>query len=65
MRYNNEPRYAKLPLLRIFTAVNEGRSFLTDVLIRNGRIAKIQPAITVSEKVIEINGEGWHLYLAQ
>ena len=48
-------------LIKDITAVNEGRSFLTDVLIRNGRIEKIQPSITVAEKVIEINGEGKHL----
>ena len=48
-------------LIKNITAVNEGRSFLTDVLIRNGRIEKIQPSITVNEKVIEINGAGLHL----
>ena len=48
-------------LIKDITVVNEGRSFLTDVLIRNGRIEKIQPSITVAEKVIEINGQGKHL----
>ena len=48
-------------LIKSITVVNEGRSFLTDVLIRNGRIEKIQPSISVNEKVIEIDGNGKHL----
>jgi dihydroorotase len=48
-------------LIKNITVVNEGRSFLTDVLIRNGRIEKIQTSITVSDKVMEIDGEGKHL----
>ncbi|HSB94457.1 MAG TPA: dihydroorotase [Flavitalea sp.] len=48
-------------LIKDIMAVNEGRSFLTDVLIRNGRIEKLQPSITVNEKVIEIDGRGKHL----
>ena len=48
-------------LIKSITVVNEGRSFLTDVLIRNGRIEKIQPSISVNEKVIEIDGNSKHL----
>jgi dihydroorotase len=48
-------------LIKDITVVNEGRSFLTDVLIRNGRIERLQPSITVTDKVIEINGQGKHL----
>src|SRR6478735_4031860 len=48
-------------LIRNITVVNEGRSFLTDVHIRNGRIERIKPSITLLEKAIEIDGEGKHL----
>src|SRR6476469_4331904 len=48
-------------LIKNITIVNEGRSFVSDLLIRNGRIHKIAPSISVQEKVTEINGEGKHL----
>ncbi len=45
-------------IIRSATIVNEGRSFVTDVLIKNDRIAKIAPSISVQGKVHEINAEG-------
>jgi dihydroorotase len=41
--------------------VNEGVSAVQDVLIRNGRIEKIQDNIQTDVLVTEINGEGLHL----
>lgn len=41
--------------------VNEGVSTVQDVLIRNGRIEKIQATIQPGIAVTEINGEGLHL----
>ena len=41
--------------------VNEGVSSIRDVLIRNGRIEKIQGNIQTDVLVTEINGEGLHL----
>lgn len=47
-------------LIKTATIVNEGRIFVSDVLIRNGIIEKIAPHITAPEAV-EINAEGQYL----
>lgn len=41
--------------------VNEGKTIASDVLIKNGRIEKLAPAIQTREAVTEIDGEGRHL----
>ncbi len=38
--------------------VNESKSFYGDVLLKNGRIERVGPSLSVTENVIEINGEG-------
>jgi dihydroorotase len=48
-------------LIKCISIVNEGRSFTSDLLIKNGRIEKIVNNISVSFPVIEINGENLHL----
>jgi dihydroorotase len=48
-------------LLKGATLVNEGKEFVSDVLIENKRIAKIAKTISVDGKVLEINCEGLHL----
>jgi dihydroorotase len=48
-------------LIKCVSIVNEGRSFISDLLIRNGRIEKIANNISVSFPVHEINGENLHL----
>jgi dihydroorotase len=48
-------------LIKCISIVNEGRSFTSDLLIKNGRIEKIANNISVSFPVIEINGENLHL----
>ncbi|HEY4936476.1 MAG TPA: dihydroorotase, partial [Puia sp.] len=48
-------------LIKCISIVNEGRSFTSDLLIRNGRIEKIANNISVSIPVQEINGENLHL----
>ena len=48
-------------LIKCISIVNEGRSFTSDLLIRNGRIEKIANNISVSFPVHEINGENLHL----
>lgn len=48
-------------LIRNIAVVNEGRTTVQDVWIRNSRIEKIAPNITVSGQYTEINGEGKHL----
>ena len=45
-------------LIRSAKIVNEGRSFVADVLIKNDRIAKIVPSISVQGRVNEIDAEG-------
>ena len=45
-------------LFRSATVVNEGRQFVSDVLVKNGVIEKISPSIDVSFAVEEINLEG-------
>lgn len=49
-------------LIKNIQVVNEGRQFRSDVLIKDGRIERIDPVIGTGEKkVTEINGEGLHL----
>lgn len=48
-------------LIKNIIVVNEGKSFRSDVLIRNGRIEKIRDSISLKSAVKEINGEGRHL----
>lgn len=49
-------------LIKQIQVVNEGKTTVADVLLKDGRIEKIAPSITVThEKVIEINGEGKYL----
>src|SRR5689334_11309163 len=45
-------------LIKNITVVNEGQSQVKDVLISNGRIAKISDRINTDAAVTEINGEG-------
>ncbi|HNL35340.1 MAG TPA: dihydroorotase [Bacteroidia bacterium] len=40
------------------TLVNEGRQFVSDILLRNGIIERIDPSINVKHKVEEIAGDG-------
>ncbi len=49
-------------LIRNATIVNEGKQFVADVHIRNGRIEKIGSNLSVREKVIEIEATGKHLF---
>ena len=50
-------------LIKNIQVVNEGRITAADVLITNGRIAKLSPQITqVKTGFIEINGEGKYLF---
>jgi dihydroorotase len=48
-------------LIKCVSLVNEGRSYTSDLLIRNGRIEKIANDISVPFPVHEINGENLHL----
>ncbi|PZF73266.1 dihydroorotase [Taibaiella soli] len=48
-------------LIKNATVVNEGRSEVKDVLIKNGRIEKIAGQINTSEPVQEIDATGLHL----
>ncbi|MBL7698886.1 MAG: dihydroorotase [Chitinophagaceae bacterium] len=48
-------------LIKNITVVNEGKSLVKDVLIRNGRIEKISDRIETPSAAKEINGEGKHL----
>lgn len=48
-------------LIKNATIVNEGTSEVKDVLLQNGRIAKIDGTIDTSVNCHEINGEGLHL----
>lgn len=45
-------------LLKAGTIVNEGIQFCSDILLKNGRIEKIAPSISVNYAVQEINLEG-------
>ncbi|UYQ92039.1 dihydroorotase [Chitinophaga horti] len=48
-------------LIRNIAVVNEGRTQVQDVLLRNGRIEKLAPQINEKSNYTEINGEGKHL----
>lgn len=48
-------------LIKNAAMVNEGRTISTDLLIKNGRIEKIEPVIDAEERVIEIDATGLHL----
>jgi dihydroorotase len=48
-------------LIKNITVVNEGKSVVSDVLIRHGRIEKIGPSLQPGFAVTEINGMGKHL----
>jgi dihydroorotase len=48
-------------VIKCVSIVNEGRSFTSDLLIKNGRIEKIANNISVSFPVVELNGENLHL----
>lgn len=48
-------------LFKNIQVVNEGKTETKDVLIKNGRIEKIDNQINTSENVVEIIGEGKHL----
>lgn len=48
-------------LIKSAVIVNEGDEFVGDVLIKNGRIERIDTEIIVDYKVKEINAEGLHL----
>ena len=48
-------------LIKNATLINEGKSFVSDLLIRNGRIEKIDTNISVDYKIEEINAEGQYL----
>lgn len=48
-------------LFKNISVVNEGKIFSTDILVKDGRIEKIAPNISVGEKVNEIAGDGLHL----
>ena len=41
--------------------VNENKIYSADVLIKNGRIEKIDQSISVNENCLEINAEHLHL----
>ena len=48
-------------LIKNIMVVNEGKSEIKDVLIRNGKIEKIGEGLSMTGAVTEINGEGKHL----
>src|SRR5664279_407533 len=48
-------------LIKKISVVNEGRTFSSDVLIRNGRIEKIDNNISITGPATEIIGEHLHL----
>ncbi|HEY4967305.1 MAG TPA: dihydroorotase [Puia sp.] len=48
-------------LIKNISVVNEGRTFSSDVLIRNGRIEKIDNNISITGPATEIIGEHLHL----
>src|SRR5580765_3798152 len=50
-------------LIKNIQVVNEGQVKTADVLVKNGRIVKVLPQITLTDKnVTEINGEGKYLF---
>jgi dihydroorotase len=48
-------------LIKNISVVNEGKTTVLDVFIKNGRIEKLAPGIRTRELVTEINGEGKYL----
>jgi dihydroorotase len=48
-------------LIRNISVVNEGTTTVQDVYIKDGRIEKIAPQLSISGQYTEINGEGKHL----
>lgn len=48
-------------ILRNGTIINEGKKFIADILISNGRIEKIASAISIQEKAEEVNAEGLYI----
>ena len=48
-------------LIKNISIVNEGRTFVSDLLVKNGRIEKIGSNIQSPVLASEINGEGLHL----
>jgi len=48
-------------LIRNISVVNEGKTTVQDVYIKNSRIEKIAPQLQITEQYTEINGEGKHL----
>ena len=48
-------------LIKNATLVNEGKSYLSDVLIVDGKIASVKPFITVEENIKIIDATGLHL----
>lgn len=48
-------------LLKSGTIINEGKQFIADILIKNGRIEKIAPSISVDYKIEELNLEGKYI----
>ena len=48
-------------LIKNITVINEGKTFIADVLIKNGHISKIAQSIAVNERVTEIDGFGKYL----
>ncbi len=54
-------QYHKTILIKNAQIVNEGKIFSGDLLVKNGRIEKISPSISVDYTVIEINAEGKYL----
>ncbi len=48
-------------LIKNISIVNEGRIYVSDVLIRNGRIDKIAENISTTSPVVEMDGERLHL----
>jgi len=48
-------------LIKDIHVVNEGRIINADVLLEDGRIAKIAPVISTPSKVTELDGSGKHL----
>src|SRR5215469_4230042 len=48
-------------LIRNIQIVNEGKTFIADILLKDERIEKISPSITPHGAYVEINGEGKYL----
>lgn len=48
-------------LFKNISIVNENKITCQDLYIKNGRIEKVSPSISVRENVKELNGEGLHL----